>query len=89
MSDEREVCRMLEFMRERGSSISLNWGEGTDCWECAWITGGNRYFGVNSSLFEAVLEARNRAFRAREMVSDDQGADSAVGLRGPKESDDG
>lgn len=44
----------LEQMRERGSSVILNWGEDTNCWECSWITSGKRYTGVSTNPHEAV-----------------------------------
>ncbi len=38
---------VLAWMAEHGTSVDLNWGEDTDCWECSWVTSGNRHTGFS------------------------------------------
>lgn len=39
---------LLEYMREHGQSVLLNWGEDDNLWECSWITGGERFTGLSN-----------------------------------------
>jgi hypothetical protein len=48
---------VVEFMREHGQSVDLNWGEDNDLWEVSWITGGKRYTGFSKSAPLAVCRA--------------------------------
>lgn len=52
-----QFVKLLSFMQEHGSSVDLNWGEDTNRWECAWITGGLRYIGHAETAVEAAREA--------------------------------
>ena len=51
------LYRMLGFMADKGSSVVLDYGEDTGQWEASWITGGNRYVGVNRDVEDALEEA--------------------------------
>jgi hypothetical protein len=44
----------LEFMREHGTSVLLNWGEDDNLWEASWITDGERHTAFSSHLVLAV-----------------------------------
>lgn len=67
MSDNWQITgEHLDRMKERGSSVILNWGEDTNCWECSWITSGKRYVGVSTSPHEAVRLALLRLVEALE-----------------------
>jgi hypothetical protein len=48
------VWRLLQFMRERGTSVTLNWGEDTDAWEATWITVGDRYLAADHDVVRAL-----------------------------------
>ncbi len=66
-SEWRDCGELLDWMREHGSSLILNWGE--DCggtWECSWITGGDRYTGVSNSPQMAACLAVLKAVDAKE-----------------------
>ena len=52
-----ELPRLLNYMRERGSSLILNWGEDNNLWECSWITGGKRYCGYSTYPIVALEQA--------------------------------
>jgi hypothetical protein len=52
-----QAADVLAFMRHNGSSLTLNWGEDTDQWECSWITGGDRFTGVGRSVLSAVMQS--------------------------------
>lgn len=41
-------------MGRHGSSVTLTWAEDTNAWECAWITSGRRFVGVDRSMNRAV-----------------------------------
>lgn len=42
---EFDLNNLLEWMKQHGTSVLLNWSEGedSDLWECSWITGGKRF----------------------------------------------
>lgn len=44
----------LQLMADRGSSVTLNWGEDTNAWECSWITGGKRFSASEERMEDAV-----------------------------------
>lgn len=56
----RDLAGLLAFMTERGSSVTLNWGEDTEQWEVAWIVGGVRYMGVDVDAYAAARRAVHR-----------------------------
>lgn len=60
---------IIELKRD-GSSLIMNWGEDTDCWEVAWITGGVRFVAVGDDLEGTLVACRLKAYsyygRARD-----------------------
>jgi hypothetical protein len=54
------------MLRQCGSSLIMNWGEDTDCWEVDWITAGKRYHGISNALIGALIAAESNAARALE-----------------------
>ncbi len=52
---------LVEYMREHGSSLIMNWGEDTAVWEVAWITSGVRFCGFSKDLRRALYEAHSVA----------------------------
>lgn len=65
-SDIGAMWALVEYMRSHGSSVDLNWGEDTGCWECSWITGGERYTGAAMRPQVAVCLAAVAAINAKE-----------------------
>lgn len=57
---------MLNFMKSKGSSVLLNWGEDNDLWECSWITGAKRFTFVSKDMELAVKLVIDKA--ATEVV---------------------
>jgi hypothetical protein len=54
-TDTGEVWELLEWMKDNGSSLILNWGEDPHpLWEVSWITHGKRFTGVASDWKLAV-----------------------------------
>jgi hypothetical protein len=51
----------LEWMKQRGSSVSLNWGEDNNLWEASWITGGERFTGESTDPLNALAGAVKKA----------------------------
>lgn len=45
---------MLDFMKSKGTSVLLNWGEDNELWECSWITGGKRFTSVSKDVEQAI-----------------------------------
>ncbi|HYF40716.1 MAG TPA: hypothetical protein VD930_13560 [Gemmatimonadales bacterium] len=54
---EQSLASILDYMKQHGSSVTLNWGEDNNLWECSWITGGKRYTGFREDAYEAALES--------------------------------
>ncbi len=54
-AEPKAIPRALEWMRQTGSSVLLNWGEHDDVWECSWITGGKRYTGESENMTAAIV----------------------------------
>jgi hypothetical protein len=51
-----DLSEAIEYMRQHGQSVLLNWGEDDHLWECSWITGGERHTGfANREPIKAVL----------------------------------
>jgi hypothetical protein len=48
--------KILVWMKENGSSVTLNWGEDTGAWEISWITGGTRYTGCATDIRQAFIK---------------------------------
>lgn len=59
----QRAARHLAWLKERGSSVELNWGEDTDMWECSIISGGDRFTGVARDPYAAVLECYERVLK--------------------------
>jgi hypothetical protein len=57
---EMGLEQILLFMQAHGSSIELNYGEDNGCWECSWITGGDRFTGVSTQALIAAQQAMNK-----------------------------
>lgn len=47
---------VLETMAERGTSVTLNWGEDNNLWEVCWITNGKRHVGFGRTPVLGVLD---------------------------------
>ncbi len=54
-ADSNAIPRALTWMKDKGSSVLLNWGEDGNLWECSWITGGKRYTGHSTNLTAAIV----------------------------------
>ena len=52
---------VLRKMAKTGQSVTLCWGEGTELWECSWISGGQRYSGFSTDPVKAVLQVLEQA----------------------------
>ncbi len=67
-ADNNAIPRALTWMKDKGSSVSLNWGEDDNQWECSWITGGKRYTDCSENMTSAIvgslLKAKHRATAA-------------------------
>lgn len=48
---------LIEHMVDHGSSLTINWGEDTGCYEVDWITSGERFRGVSRELYQAIRQA--------------------------------
>lgn len=59
-SEWRSCGDLIDWMKERGSSFDLNYGEDNGCWECSWVTGGRRFTGFADAPQRAVCEAALR-----------------------------
>jgi hypothetical protein len=51
----------IEYLINHGSSMTINWGEDTGCYEVYWITGGSRFRGVSRNLRTAMSQAVENA----------------------------
>ena len=51
----------LRKMATMGQSVTLNWGEDIDLWECSWISGGKRFTGFSTDPVKAVLQVLEQA----------------------------
>lgn len=51
---------LLRWMRYRGSSVNLGWGEDIDQWECSWITSGRRFTCVSATARGAAYGAARK-----------------------------
>jgi hypothetical protein len=60
---------LLAEMAERGSSVTLNWGEDNGMWECSFITGGERYTTFSRHPFHAAVGAQELAIRAAQAAT--------------------
>jgi len=81
---ESSLEETLLWMKDKGSSVDLNYGEDTDAWECSWITGGERYTGVNKEIRLSVLGSLNKCFAAcveRDYPESHQWRDKSIPLR--------
>lgn len=64
-----EMCAILSanltdtlgWMASRGQSVTLDYGEDNQHWECSWITGGKRFTGVRREIIDAVRDAIGKA----------------------------
>lgn len=61
----RSAARYLAYMKERGSSLTLDWGEDSDMWECSWISGGDRFTGVARSPLRAAVDCYEAMMKAK------------------------
>jgi hypothetical protein len=57
------AARRLAWLKERGSSLTLDWGEDTAMWECSVISGGDRFTGVARDASAAVLDCYERVLK--------------------------
>ncbi len=48
---------LLDWMRNRGSQLSLLWSESVGQWECSWLTGNRRYVSLDPSMLKAVKKS--------------------------------
>lgn len=58
------VLDMLLDMQAHGQSVTLNWGEDNELWECSWIASGERYSGFDRNIFMATLTAYTKAMNS-------------------------
>ena len=57
----KALTDILMELKAKGSSLILNWGEETDCWEVSFITREERYYAVNTHLLFALQEVQRKA----------------------------
>jgi hypothetical protein len=50
------LADVLETMAERGTSVTLNWGEDNNLWEVCWITNGKRHVGFGKTPESGVMD---------------------------------
>jgi hypothetical protein len=55
-SIKENLADTLATMTERGTSVTLNWGEDNNLWEICWITNGKRYVGFGRSPELGVID---------------------------------
>jgi len=63
-SNQSTLEDTLLWMRDRGSSVDLNYGEDNDIWETSWITSGVRYVGISKEIRLSVLSSLNKCLTA-------------------------
>jgi len=51
----------LRKMAAMGQSVTLNWGEDTELWECSWVTAGKRFTGFSTDPVKSVLQVLEQA----------------------------
>ena len=54
-TESNAIPRALTWMKDKGSSVLLNWGEDDNLWECSWITGGKRYTCATKNMTSAIV----------------------------------
>ncbi len=60
MNQDEETGRMLRYMQQHGTSVSLKWSASAGLWEADWWNDwGRPAWGQGNTPFEAVLAARN------------------------------
>ncbi len=69
-----EILHAIDWMQLNGSSVVLNWGEDTGCWEVSWITVGQRFTGIQSELKRALLQSLNKALEVFGTIAKRTGA---------------
>jgi hypothetical protein len=57
----QSIEELIEHMVSHGSSLTINWGEDTGCYEVDWITSGERFRGINTELYAAMRRAMTNA----------------------------
>ena len=67
-TDDDDALRLVLWMQHHGSSLTLNWGEDTDAWECSWITGGLRFTGCSVYWRGAVIAVAEQAIDAKRLA---------------------
>jgi hypothetical protein len=55
---------VVTWMESRSSSVTLNWGEDTDKWECSWIVKGKRFTGIACDVRTALQCALELCYEA-------------------------
>jgi hypothetical protein len=65
LTEERiqAAARYIAWLKERASSVELNWGEDTAMWECSVISGGDRFTGVAHDPYSAAMECYERVLK--------------------------
>ena len=57
---------LIDWLCERGMSLTMNWREDTAAWEVDWITGGGRFSGAAPDLRAALIQAFEMSRQAKE-----------------------
>lgn len=59
---QSSIEETLAWMIDNGSSLILDWGEDSHMWECSWISGGERFTGLQKEIRLAILQSLNQCF---------------------------
>lgn len=63
----------IEWLRQHGSSLIMNWGE-EGYWEIDWISGGERFGSVGQpKLSSALFEVVHKAYENTPALADTRG----------------
>lgn len=63
---QRRTCQLLSFMGMHGQSVTLNWGEDDNLWECSWITSGTRFTTLAKNYEDAIAQTARKVVTAAE-----------------------
>lgn len=67
----RLVVDLIDGLQENGSSLTMNYGEDTDCWEVSFIAEGERFNSSRSSLSAALLHVKKEAIAFAEITKNE------------------
>lgn len=56
-ADNNAIPRALTWMKDKGSSVILSWGDDNNQWACSWATGGKPYTDTHENMTAAIVGA--------------------------------